>query len=245
MRVLTVADLHQRRVLFDGLAAAVAVRKPAVVALVGDFLDGDGWGEGLLTPEAAACELADLTAGREVVFVRGNHDAEGWPAFETTWRAIRPDCHALHGSAVTLRGLTILGFPCQMGDARFYAHGRPLPCPASDTAGWLDPLMERLGAAGRGLWLMHEPPLTDLGEAWTVCPEWRSAIARWQPLVTISGHDHNPKQWRTRLGETVAVNVGQRVHPEPGELQYLTIDFWFEADGTPRLMEDGIKRHGG
>ena len=162
MRVLSVADLHQRRVLYDRLAAAVAVRKPDVVALVGDFLDGDGWGEGLLTPEAAACELAELTAGREVVFVRGNHDAEGWPAFETTWRAIRPDCHALHGSAVTLRGLTILGFPCQMGDARFYAHGRPLPCPASDTAGWLDPLMERLGAAGRGLWLMHEPPLTGL-----------------------------------------------------------------------------------
>lgn len=244
MRVLTIADLHQRRALYERLAAAVAVRKPDVVCLVGDFLDLDGLGEGFLTPEAAACELADLTAGRQVVFVRGNHEDFDWPRFELTWRAIRPDLHALHGSSVTIGGLTILGFPCQMGDSRYYAHGRPLPCPSHDTAGWLDPLMDRLGAAGRGLWLMHEPPVTELGEVWAVCPEWRSAIERWQPLVAVSGHDHNPKRWRTAIEETLAVNVGQRVYPEPGELQYVTIDFRFEADGTPQLMEDGIRRHG-
>jgi Icc-related predicted phosphoesterase len=245
MRVLTVADLHQRRALYDRLAAAVAVHKPDVVCLVGDFLDLDGQGEGLLTPEAAACELADLAAGRECVFSRGNHDQEGWPDFEATWRAIRPDLHALHGSAVSLCGLTILGFPCQMGFSHFCAQGRSLPCPAHETAGWLDPLMERLGAAGRGLWLMHEAPVTELGEVWAVCPEWRTAIERWQPLVTVSGHDHNPTRWRTAIGETVAVNVGQRVYPDPGELQYLTIDFQFGADGSPRLEEDGLTRHGG
>lgn len=244
MRVLTVADLHQRRALYEQLAAAVAVHKPDVVALVGDFLDLDGTGEGRLTPEAAACELATLTAGREVVFCPGNHENFDWPRFELTWRAIRPDLHALHGSSVTIDGLAIVGFPCQMGDRRYYAHGRPLADYACEA--WLPPLMAQLGGAGRGLWLMHEPPVVALAEGWATCPEWGRAIEEFQPLVTISGHDHNTPihsgVWQTAVGRTVCVSAGQRLYPQPGQLIYCTLTLEAATDGSPRLV--GVQRHG-
>ncbi len=38
VKVLTVADLHQNRRLYDLFAEAVGTHRPDVVALVGDFL---------------------------------------------------------------------------------------------------------------------------------------------------------------------------------------------------------------
>jgi len=128
MRVLTVADLHQRRALYEQLAAAVALHKPDVVALVGDFLDG--WvpppaGVDLISAIDAALALAALPC--EVVLIRGNHETEtNWPDFELAWRATGRPLHALHGSAVNVGGLEIVGFPCWTGNDSAYAETRPL-----------------------------------------------------------------------------------------------------------------------
>src|SRR5713101_804590 len=40
-RILTVTDLHQLRVLYDGLQKAVERHKPQIVALVGDAIDAN------------------------------------------------------------------------------------------------------------------------------------------------------------------------------------------------------------
>ena len=245
MKVLTVSDLHQRRSLYDQLAAAVAIQKPDLLALVGDFLDLDGHGRGMLTPKAAANGIAEMAKGCEVVFVRGNHEEEGWPDFENSWKLSGRPLHALHGSAVTFGPLTIVGFPCQMGFPHFYGKGRLLD--DYDYEAWLTPLLATIGKAGRGLWLMHEPPTDALAEYWACCPEWGRAVREFQPLVTISGHDHDtPRRsgdWCATIGRTQCVNVGQRVYPSPGQLLYCTMQFRAGSDGTPRLV-GGIQRHG-
>ena len=248
MRVLTVADLHQRRSLFTQLEEAVALHKPDVVALVGDFLDG--WvpppaGVDLISAEDAALTLADLPC--EVVMVRGNHETEdNWPDFEAAWMTTGRPLHALHGSSVNIGGLEIVGFPCWTGNDGAYAKTRTLGDYRSDA--WLDGLIERFGAAARGLWLLHEPPTRELAGEWAYCAEWERAVRTFEPLVAVSGHDHNEpfraERWWTTVSKTVAINLGQRVYPQPGRLLYATVDFRFDADGTPRLLEGGIKRHG-
>ena len=243
MRVLTVSDLHQRRSLFSQLTAAVATHQPDVVALVGDFLDADHnppAGCDRLTISETAAALAAL--GAEVVMVRGNHEDANWPEFEAAWLASGRELHALHGSAVTLAGLTIVGFPCLTGNEFHYSQGRELVGEAYE--GWLPAVFRRTGPAGRGLWLMHEPPTPELGDWRACCAEWRRAIEEYQPQVVVSGHDHTHAlkqgKWFTTLGRTVCVNVGQRVFPKPGRLLYCTIDF----DAAGRLLPKGITRHG-
>lgn len=248
MRVLTVADLHQRRSLYTQLEEAVALHKPDVVALVGDFLDG--WvpppsGVALISSSDAALALAALPC--EVVLVRGNHETEAnWPDFELAWLATGRPLHALHGTSVNIGGLEIVGFPCLTGYDDAYAETRPLEDYNADA--WLGPIIYYHGAAARGLWLMHEPPTQKLAGSWAYCKEWERAVRTFEPLVAVSGHDHNEpfrtERWWTTLSKTVAVNLGQRVYPQPGRLLYATVDFWFEADGTPRLKKDGITRHG-
>ena len=241
MRLLTVSDLHQRRYLFSQLTAAVAQHKPDCVALVGDFLDGafepePDW----LSIREAAAALVALPC--EVVMVRGNHEDWNWPEFEAEWLASGRELHALHGSAVTVAGLTMVGFPCLTGDDFNYRQGRELVAEAYE--GWLPRVLQQTGPAGRGLWLMHEPPTPQLGHPWACCGEWGRAIAEYQPLVTVSGHDHThpfrEDKWFATLGRTVAVNVGQRVYPAPGRLLYCTMDF----DEAGRLLPKGITRHG-
>jgi len=248
MRVLTVADLHQRRSLFHQLEEAVAARKPDVVACVGDFLDG--WvpppaGVGLLSATDAALALAALPC--EVVLVRGNHETEtNWPDFEAAWRATGRPLRALHGSSVNVGGLEIVGFPCWTGNDLPYSKINPLRDYRADA--WLDDLVARHGAAIRSLWLMHEPPTRELAGEWAYCAEWERAVRTFGPLAAVSGHDHaepfRTERWRATVGKTVAVNVGQRVYPQPGRLLYCTLDFQFGPDGTPRLVKNGITRHG-
>ena len=241
MRLLTVSDLHQRRHLYSQLTAAAAEHKPDCVALVGDFLEGSREPvEGLLSIPEAAAALAALPC--EVVMVRGNHEDWNWPEFEAEWLASGRALHALHGSAVTVAGLTMVGFPCLTGDDFNYSQGRELPSDSCDS--WLPQLLRKTGAAGRTLWLMHEPPSTEISHPWACCSDWWWAIQTYQPRVTVSGHDHTypfrQDKWFVTLGQTVAVNVGQRVYPAPGRLLFCTMDFNDEG----RLLPKGIVRHG-
>ena len=244
MKILTVSDLHLRISLYQQLAKAVALHRPDAICVVGDWLD---WGEprrDMLNPIQAAHELGAMAKGREIVFVRGNHEEDRFSLFELAWRTTGVTAHFLHGSAVNIGGLSIVGFPCQMGDADCYAKGRPLPSHHYET--WLLRLMRETGVAGRGLWLAHEPPCLELSEGWLSCLEWEDAIGQFQPAVMVSGHDHvtplNTGVWRHRIGRTTSVNAGQRVWPRPGRLIYCTLRIGFEADDVPRLL--GLRRHG-
>ena len=92
---------------------------------------------------------------------------------------------------------------------------------------------------------MHEPPCPDLAIPIAWNPEWRRAVMQYQPLVTVSGHDHSTPLrtgiWRSQLGRTVCINAGQR-DPTRGGLIYCMIDFGFDRDGVPRVEK--IERHG-
>jgi Icc-related predicted phosphoesterase len=245
MKILTVSDLHLRISLFQQLAKAVALHQPDVLCIVGDWLDWGDMRSDMLDPIQAALKLAEMAKGREIVFVRGNHEEDRFPLFEFAWRTTGQVGHFLHGSAINIGGLAIVGFPCQMGDADCYAKGRPLPSDHYET--WLIRLMRETGVAGRGLWLAHEPPCLALSEGWLSCPEWEDALWQFQPATFVSGHDHTTPLktgvWQHRIGRTICVNAGQRVWPHPRRLLYCTMRFRFDGDGTPHLL-GGIERHG-
>lgn len=243
------SDLHQRRSLYVQLAEAVARHKPDILALVGDFLDADFSHppeHKVLSIIDTALMLADLSKSCRVVFVRGNHEDWPWPDFEEAWLATGRKMHALHGTAVAFGPLTIVGFPCYMGFSGHYDKGRRLD--DYHYNGWLTEVMRSSGSSAQALWLMHEPPSDQLAGAWAYIPEWEKAIREFQPLVTVSGHDHNhPLQtgtWMTTLGRTKCVNGGQNVYPVPGRLIYCTLEFTFAPDGTPSLVDPGIQRYG-
>jgi len=249
VKVLTVTDLHLKRGLYGELRAAVGKHKPDAVCLVGDFLDDEELppSNDRLTPTAAALALAALPC--EVVLVRGNHESwDNFPEFEAAWRTTGRTLHALHGSAVKVGQLTILGFPCGLGDEGAFAAGRELDPYGPEE--WLSELLMVTGPAGRALWLAHEPPCRDLAAHEACDSELREAIELYQPLVTISGHDHSTPlktgRWQTKIGDTIAVNAGQRVEPgqaAAGPLIYCTMSFDF-PNGRPRLAAR-IQRHGG
>ena len=248
VKVLTATDIHLRRCLFDQLSVAVSNYRPDVLALVGDFLDAEGLpaSKERLTPSAAALALAALPC--EVVFTRGNHeDWENWPEFEAAWQTTGRKMNALHGSAVRVGQLTIVGFPCGLGDDSAYSEGRPLE--HYNPAEWLSNLLRVTGPAGRALWLMHEPPCCDIAAQEACDPDWLEAIELYQPLLTISGHDHSTPlkggRWQTMIGNTIAVNAGQRVQPgkkAAGPLIYCTVEFEF-PNGRPQIASR-IQRHG-
>lgn len=232
IRVLTVTDLHLREALYERLAAAVSEHKPDVVACVGDFLDE---GEDTrsrprkLSVQAAALALSELPC--EVVFTRGNHEGGAWPLFEKEWRKTGKPLHALHGDYFAFGPLIMVGFPCWLGDDTFYSEGRPLARYHPDD--WLPNLLALTGEAGKAFWLLHEPPTMDLAAMEAYEPEWRDAILQYQPLVTVSGHDHTTPlrsgRWHTKLGKTVCVNAGQRIWPKVGPLIYCLFDFTFPS----------------
>ena len=234
IRVLTVTDLHLRRALYEQLAAAVAEHKPDVVACVGDFLDE---GEDTrsqrqkMSVQDAAFALSELPC--EVILTRGNHEEFPlWPEFEDEWRSIGKPLHALHGDYFAFGPLTIVGFPCWLGDDEAYSRGKPF-CPYHPDD-WLPNLLTHIGPAGRTLWLMHEPPTMDLASMEAYESEWQDAILQHQPLATVSGHDHTTPlrsgQWYANLGKTVCVNAGQHLWPKVGPLIYCLFDFTFPSD---------------
>lgn len=250
VKILTVTDLHLKRGLYGELRAAVERHRPAAVCLVGDFLDAEELPptNERLTPTGAALALAALPS--EVILIRGNHESwDNWPEFEAAWRTTGRTLHALHGTAVKVGQLTIVGFPCGLGDEGAFAAGRELDPYGPEE--WLSELLITTGPAGRSLWLMHEPPCRAIAAHEACDSEFREAIEAYQPLVTVSGHDHSTPlktgRWQTRIGDTIAVNAGQRVEAGKaapvGPLIYCTLEFEF-PNGRPRLA-GRIQRHGG
>ena len=238
--VLTASDLHLKPTLYDQLALAVAKHRPAVTAIVGDWLDheAEGWDlhrNNHIRPKAAAKRLAALPG--EVAFVLGNHDGYGWDEFYEAWTETGRPLHVLPGSALAVGPLELVGFPCATG-GEFEFRGVP-PLETKHYNGWLPSLLWARDAAAQTLWLMHEPPAPELGEAWAVNDTWREAVELYQPILTVSGHDHQTPietgVWSVGCGRvTTCVNVGQTVSPIPGPLRYCLAAFEF-ASKTPSL----------
>ena len=236
VKILTASDLHRGKRLYDELRRAVVAHKPDVVALVGDVLDAMG----MTTEQHSSSEAAEVLSGlacHELVFVRGNHEDMDWWEFAEVWAKTGRKFIALHGEAFVHGPLVSVGFPCGLGDETAYLGMRdPLPEPPDR---WLSPLLNRYGPAMRTLWLMHEPPtgtpLTVKSGPVSGNPAWNEAIARFSPLLTISGHDHQSpiknKRWYYRVGETTCVNLGQS---GTGPLHYGLVEAQF-AKGTPCL----------
>ena len=245
-RVLTVTDLHQSRALGLALRAAVERHRPDIVAFVGDVLGRSGGRDGQFRPLEWAEFLAALPVP-ELVFTRGNHDQEDWEWFVLGWPHERRPLRALHGTFHTFGPLGVVGFPCRLGWDGPWREWLPrvgnelaldpeqcgrksLPHRASR---WLRPLLRAHPAAARTLWLLHEPPLVaGLADGFTGSPEWLALITRHQPVLTVSGHDHDtPRRsgrWHAHVGRTVCVNVGQA----ESVLHHALVEFDF-ADALP------------
>jgi len=232
--ILTVADLHRSRKLYRDLEDAVTMRRPDVVVLLGDFLDASGDERGKLTPAECAQSLNRLPC-LEVLFIRGNHEDIAILDFAHAWTALGRDFHLLEGRTFVHGPLALVGFPCltQQPEGLF----QELPIDANL---WLTHRLRKIGAAGRTLWLMHEPPAsTPLSQA--VGPmaghqEWTDAIDRFLPWLVIFGHDHitpiKRGRWHHTLPNgTVCVNVGQA---ESGPIRHCIVTARF-AGQQPSL----------
>ena len=113
--LLTVTDLHRSAGLLRALNEVVARHKPDMVALLGDFLHAFDDNEGRMTVEDCARLLSKMPCA-EIAFVRGNHEDEAWGLFAEAWNKSGRPLHALHGEVFSRGPLTIVGFPCHMGD---------------------------------------------------------------------------------------------------------------------------------
>jgi metallophosphoesterase superfamily enzyme len=132
--VLTVADLHRGKVLYNLLRTAIARHRPDILALVGDFLDATGEQEGKLTTEECVRFLGRLPCP-EIIFVRGNHEDSAWFAFADEWKTSGRELHLLDGQTFTYGPLIIVGFPCLM--TRGMASLTPfLPTPTGGSPSW-------------------------------------------------------------------------------------------------------------
>lgn len=227
-KVLTATDLHQVKAKYESLAAAVKAHQPDVLALVGDFLDMVGV-EDRFTVEECAGFLTKLPC-RDILFIRGNHEDANWWEFAEAWSKTGRSLNALHGESLISGPLLMVGFPCAMGnDTAFLGTREPLP---EDAVVWLSKLLRKHGPAMRTLWLIHETPtgtpLSQRNSPVAGNPDWNSAIERFSPWLTISGHDHqtplNNKCWNHRIGQTICVNVGQS---ESGPLHYCLVEAEF------------------
>lgn len=244
IRVLTVTDLHQSRALGEALVRAVQTHEPDVLAVVGDTLDFSGRrGSQFITPEVSQF-LAELPV-KELVFCRGNHDAEDWPIFVETWPHEHRPLILLHGTAHVVGPLVVVGFPCDTGWDRPWRETLPKVGNVATldhtqsgrkslTANpwrWLRPLLRQHGPAARTLWLLHEPPMTQpIAHPMTCNPDWFRMVSAHQPLLCVSGHDHHTPArngvWHARVGHSVCLNVGQGVET----LHYSLLEFTFPSD---------------
>jgi Icc-related predicted phosphoesterase len=232
IRVLTVTDLHQIGWMYIALEAAVAEHKPDVLVLVGDFLHGGIPKSCHYTARECASRLAGLPC--EVVFVRGNHETDNWEPFVERWLESGRPLHIPHGDAVALGPLVLVGFPCGFAHEKYFLMGRP---DTFDAEKWLPKVWEQYGPAALSLWLMHEPPArTKLCEEEGLMAgleEWRTAIEKYQPWLTVSGHDHETPVfdgfWRDQIGRTTCINTGQpaRLTQKTKILHYCVMDFEF------------------
>jgi Icc-related predicted phosphoesterase len=244
IKVLTVSDIHSVGSLLDELKAAVERHGPDVLAFVGDLLDADAFGSGMLRAEECARRIAGLRV-EKVIFVRGNHEHWNWFNFQAAWQDTGRELVTLHGEAFVEGPLVIVGFPCLLGDEDAFRGERPIHGPPDK---WLNPLVKKYGAAMQTLWLMHEPPRgTPLAQEIGVIAgnrEWMKAVKEYSPKVVVFGHDHNTPIkkgiWHHKLESgTVCVNVGQ-----DSPLRYTLIEMVFDGE-TPRLPKRiAIRRDG-
>jgi Icc-related predicted phosphoesterase len=248
IRVLTAADLHQSRLHYRSLIQAAEKHRPDVVALVGDALYAFGRpGKHQFTAAECAKMLSELPV-EHLLFVRGNHEDSNWTEFVAAWPHECRKLTALYGTTCTIGPLVILGFPCMTGlefhwcvhlsagsnDVELHPAQSRQPLPAAPET-WLPKLMRRVGSAGRTLWLMHESPVgLPLANPRVFNPAWTGAAERFSPRLVIAGHDHDTPltngTWHARLGDSVAVNVGQAEM----NFHYTVLDFEF-AGATPCL----------
>lgn len=233
-RILTVADVHQRRVLLAELTSAVERTRPAAAVFVGDLLDSNGSAPGMTALAECAEQVANL-ATPELIFVQGNHEEDNWPGFASLLRGKGRRIVTLHGECHRVGATGLLGFPCFEGYEDPFLEGREaLP---ADPMEWLPEVIHEHGTAARMIWLMHEPPAgTGLSTAITANDEWATAVRQFQPRLVVSGHDHQTplrtRRWHARLGRTVCVNVGQARKPP---LRYAVIDC--SEAGEPKRIE--------
>ena len=241
IRLLTTADLHQSRLHYRSLVLATKELKPDVVAVVGDALHFGDIGKYQFATAECARMLADLPV-RHLVFVRGNHEGSNWTDFVRAWPFENRPLTVLYGTAFAVGPLVMVGFPCMTGPEEYWCDTLPKegneipqdlaqsgrkPLPA-DTDFWLPKLMKRTGPAGRTVWLMHECPVgLPLAHPAVFNPTWTTAIERFSPLLSVSGHDHETpienSTWHTRWQETTCVNLGQAEM----DFHHCIIDFEF------------------
>lgn len=186
--------------------------------------------------ELRANQLATLPA-EAIVIVRGNHEDGAWLKSVEPWKTSGRPLHALHGEVFAHGTMTLVGLPCSMGDETAFLGDRaPLPIESDE---WLPEVILRSGRAARTLRLMHEPPagtpLSARGSVVEGNPDWVTAINRFSPWLTISGHDHitpiRSSRWHHRIGQTTYLNVGQT---DNGPLHYCLVEAEFEST-TPSL----------
>ena len=235
LRVLCATDLHQSPLHYQALRHAVVEHKPAVVALVGDFLHGFESAASELLPVAECAELLAGLPAEHVLFVRGNHEDEKWVAFIAAWPHSKRKLTALHGSAYSAGPLTMIGFPCLTVCEFHWCNALGVPELPSDTETWLPEVLAKTGPAGRTLWLMHECPIAlPISHPGVFNVAWTDAVEKYSPRLTISGHDHDtPRRnntWHDRYEQTVCVNAGQATKV----FHFVVIDFEFPA-ATPCL----------
>lgn len=243
MKVLTVTDIHQSAAHYGSLREAVTQHRPEVVACVGDFLGLDRGLGSPLSPKECAAQLSALDV-EHLVFVRGNHEAEDWQSFVYAWPFERRPLVALHGTTHVIGPLVIVGFPCELGWDGPWRETMPKTGNAltlvpgesgrkrlpKNPNRWLKPLLRAHDPTARTLWLLHEPPITyPLADPTSCNPKWAAAVERYQPLLTVSGHDHvaplRNSAWHWQVGKSVCVNVGQ----SPMALRYCVLDFTFSG----------------
>ena len=236
MKILTVTDIHQSKVLYDQLAAAVRIHQPDVVALVGDFLDGADDRHLPLTKMECAVRLSTLPC-REVLLISGNHEGSGWPVFAAAWRKTGRPLRSLHAEVFALGPMVVIGFPCLMAADYNFLEGREeVP---RDVGRWFNPIATKYGSASRFLWLMHEPAIgTSLSKDTGVLAgniAWTAAVERYAPQLVVFGHDHETpikrNRWHEPLLQTQCVNLGQKLD---GPLHYCVIEAIFPRP-TPSL----------
>jgi len=213
-RILTVSDIHSRVYLYHQLSSRVRSLNPDVIVVASDWLDAEPLPDDkVFSIPAAALFFSQFT--QPVVFVPGNHEInEGILEFEKCLLERGKKFNFLAtGCAATLGPCTIVGFP--PSDLEIHPET------------WLPKLYIKHGEKMGSLWISHNPPI----ESPWACPLIEEAVKKWQPKLLVSGMDHcNPirtGKWKTQIGETVCINTGQILVPEPGVLRCCLIEMDF------------------
>ena len=248
-RLLTITDMHLDDRHYGNLEKGVNAHQPDLVACVGDFLclsDPPRPGKRITVAEAAD-RIGHLPA--PTVFTRGNHEEENWHEFVKHWPHKLKPLTCLHASSETFGPLTVIGFPCTLGNDIPWLTTLPLQgntvtpndpmrkalrqSPGYNHNKWCKALLRSTGPAGRACWLMHIPPA-----GLPIChpdnhnPWFGDLVTHYQPKLVISGHDHSTplrnNAWYVKDGETYCLNAGQ------GNLEtfYIIADFFFEKEAA-------------